>query len=198
MTDVPKPRPARQEDASHLAILADTATGALSTCLWRMSAAPGQSAVGLGRHLIRDTPGAPVHFSNWTVVEHKGTVAGGLLGFPLGAKEAGAAHPDAPTFLQPLTELKALAVPSWFLSVIAVFEEARGLGYGLALMHAAEESARQAACERISLITNSRNARARDLYAQNGYAETARRPFVPFSGSHTDGEWVLMIKSLQV
>ncbi len=196
MTDSFHLRPARATDATHLATFADTATGSLSICLWRLSARPGQSAVEVGRGLIRSVAAAPIHHSNWQVVETAGEVQGGLLGFPLGPEEAGAAHSDAPAFLEPLTALKAMAVDSWFLSVIAVFEEARGAGLGTALLKGAEQQAAQAGCARISLITSSRNTGALGLYTRHGYEEVARRPFLPFPGSHEDGDWVLMIKSL--
>jgi hypothetical protein len=74
-------RLARKSDASDLAVLMDTAARGLVAWLWSTLRAPGQSILEVGRHRILVNMNHPMHFTNWTVAEIGGEVAGGLTGF---------------------------------------------------------------------------------------------------------------------
>jgi len=74
-------RPARKSDASNLPVLNDSAARGLAAWLWTTLRVPGQSILEVGRHRVLTPTTAPAHFTNWTVAEIDGEVAGALTGF---------------------------------------------------------------------------------------------------------------------
>ena len=48
----------------------------------------------------------------------------------------------------------------------------------------------------MSIIVEDANAGALRLYLRHGFAEWARRPYVPFPGSMDKGDWVLLGKGM--
>jgi hypothetical protein len=49
----------------------------------------------------------------------------------------------------------------------------------------------------MSIIMEDANVGALRLYLRHGFAERARRPYVPFPGSMDEGDWVLLGKELE-
>lgn len=184
-------RDARSDDASHLAILADMATRRLTSWLWAAGATEGQSPMEVGRAVIGAGEGGTIHHSNWRVATLGDRVVGGLNGYVLGAP---ATSKDATILrvLRPLDELKAMVSGSWYISVLAVFAEARGRGVGADLLAEARACASAAGCDRLTLVVGSFNTTAHSLYLRSGFEERGRRPFVPFAGSDPQGDWILM------
>jgi ribosomal protein S18 acetylase RimI-like enzyme len=93
-------------------------------------------------------------------------------------------------------ELEAVAAGTWYLQVVGLFAEYRGMGLGQRLLDQADSLARQAGLSRITLITESFNARAIAAYLRHGYREWDRRTFIPFAGTDEEGDWMLMVKDL--
>ncbi len=191
-------RPARQNDCTHLALLADMATRCLTSHIWSLSATAGQSAFEVGRSIIRNDPQHFSHFSNWRVAELDGDVVGaintGLLPPP---------SPPPTTPPQPMVEvtrapneLKALATGTCYLSAAALYPEHQGRGFGSALIDEAMSQAQHCGARQLTLLVGSFNSKAHKLYLRCGFEEWARRPFTAFAGSDRQGEWVLMRKVL--
>jgi GNAT superfamily N-acetyltransferase len=66
--------------------------------------------------------------------------------------------------------------PGWALiSALVVDEEARGQGWGAALLAAAEQMAREAGCGQIELSSSPHRERAHHFYQQQGYREQPTR-----------------------
>ena len=192
-------RPARQNDCTHLALLADMATRCLTSHLWGLTANAGQSAFEVGRSIIRNDTLHFSHFSNWRVAEFDGDVVGaintGLLPLPPLSLPINPPQPMLEVTRAP-NELKALAAGTCYLSAAALYPEHQGHGFGSALIDEAMSQARHVGAGQLTLLVGSFNSRAHKLYLRCGFEEWARRPFVAFPGSDSPGEWVLMRKAV--
>lgn len=187
-------RQAHADDGSHLALFADMATRRLSSYVWNQSALPGQSMFEVGRSVIRSDTEHPSYFQNWRVADLSGAVIGALNAYTL---------PPPETTLLPIPEaligpreLKAMAAQTFYISVLAIYHEHRGLGLGATMLDEANLMAKTSGADQLSLMLGSFNTKAHRLYLRHGFKERARRPFVAFAGSDTPGEWILMQKDL--
>lgn len=183
------------EDCAHFVLLADVATRRLTSFLWEQMAAPGQSAFEIGRNIIFNNESDFIHFKNWLVLEHEGQLVGALNGYIIPEPSSLATH--SLEVLKPLNELKTIAAGTWYISAVAVYPEHQGKGLGKRLLVEAENIARAARRDRITLMVGSFNPRAYDLYARTGFKEWGRRAFVAFPGSDEPREWILMAKDLK-
>lgn len=187
-------RQACADDGTHLALFADMATRRLSSYVWNLSALAGQSMFEVGRSVICSDSDHPSYFRNWRVAEQNGEVIGALNAYVLPPPTATL----LPT-LEPLSgprELKEIAAQTFYLSAVALYQEHRGLGLGAAMLNEADLMAQTSGATRLSLMLGSFNAKAHRLYLRHGFEERARRPFIAFAGSDTQGEWILMQKDL--
>ncbi|MGB3737651.1 MAG: GNAT family N-acetyltransferase [Ilumatobacter sp.] len=196
-------RDATPADASSLALLADAATRRLMSWRWDARTEPGQSGFEVGRTSILSDVDQLNHHSRWRVAERDGLINGAINSYllesaPSFARSSAASSDrgDPDGVLAPLTELKAIAAGTWYVSIASVFPESRGQGVGRALLAEADRLASASAVDRVSLIVASFNPRAKLLYEDDGYGEAARCPFHPFPGSDPGGDWILMIKHL--
>lgn len=189
-------RPPSQEDCAHFALLADMATRRLTSFLWGQMAAPGQSAFEVGRNVIRNDDGHFTHFTNWRVLEKAGQLVGALNGYVI-PEPSGTAAPSLEV-VKPLNELKAVAAGTWYISAAAIYPEHQGKGFGKLLLAEAESIVRALGRDRVTLMVGSFNPRAYALYQQTGFREWSRRPFIAFPGSDQPGEWILMVKDLNL
>src|SRR5215472_17267713 len=103
---------------------------------------------------------------------------------------------NLPETLAPYLTLEAIAAGSWDLYFVAMYPEFRGRGLGSELLSHAEKIARESGASRMSIIVEDANAGALRLYLRHGFAEWARRPYVPFPGSMDKGDWVLLGKGM--
>jgi len=189
-------RPARKSDASDLAVLNDSASRGLAAWLWTTLRAPGQSILEAGRHRILTNTNAPAHFTNWTVAEIDGNVAGGFTGFLVPPPDKSRDVTDLPEAFVPCLELEALAVGTWTIMALSVFPEHRGQGLGRALLEEAQHLTSRAGAHQMSLLVESDNDTAVRLYQRFGLHEQARKPIVSFPGSTDTGDWLLMVKDI--
>ncbi len=111
-------------------------------------------------------------------------------------KMPGPIDPETPAIFVPLLELEALAPGSWYLNVLATYEQFRGKGLGSALLAHAEDVATLAGHKSISLIAEDTHLDALRLYVGKGFREVARRPVVKGDWQVDAQEWVLFTKSV--
>src|SRR5688572_27956972 len=153
-------RPALIEDAPILAELVNYAGDGLPLHLWSKMAAAGESAWEVGRRRAARPEGG-FSYHNAIIIEHRGTCAGCLIGFeiqdqpePIGS--------DRPAIFVPFQEQENRAPGTWYVNVLAVRPQFRGLGLGTRLLDVADETgpARQARQERRRVAEQSARAAA--------------------------------------
>lgn len=187
-------REAKASDAGHLVRFINMAADDLPLHFWQRSVGPEGDPWAFGRERAARETGN-FSFRNAWLAELDGEVAACLLGYPA-EDEPGPIDPDTPVIFVPLLELEALAPGSWYLNVLATYEQFRGKGCGSALLAHAEGVALRAGFGSISLIAEDTHLEALRLYAAKGYREVARRPVVK-GDWHVDArEWILFAKAL--
>lgn len=187
-------RPATLADAPILAELVNYAGEGLPLYLWGKMAGPGESAWEVGRRRAAREEGS-FSYRNATVIEHAGACAGALIGYAI----ADAPEPigaDMPAMFVPLQELENLAPSTWYVNVLAVLPQYRGLGLGTRLLARADETGRALGKSGMSVIVSDANPGARRLYERCGYVERARRAMVKEGWVNEGRNWVLLTKSL--
>jgi ribosomal protein S18 acetylase RimI-like enzyme len=186
-------RPATREDAELLARLIDIAGEGFGTYLWSQSAAPGETALDVGRRRAQREDGG-FSYRNATLAEVDGKVAALLLGYRLADPYDAGDLQSVPATVRPLIELEAEAPGTWYVNALAAFPEYRGKGLGTLLLAEAENSARKTRVSSLSIIVAEQNEGAKRLYERAGYRAVARRPVVTFPGFAHTGDWLLMTK----
>jgi ribosomal protein S18 acetylase RimI-like enzyme len=86
------------------------------------------------------------------------------------------------------------AAHSIFIREIAVVESARGQGVGRMLLAFAEKVWRPHAFDTLSLLVNSENTHALDVYRKRGFVETARAPNASNHPSYSSGSFKIMME----
>ncbi len=103
------------------------------------------------------------------------------------------AEPESDPVLKPYSELEDYG--SLYLSGVAVVEQHRNAGIGMALMEAVNQRAKDLSLPRISLICFERNESAMRLYQRLGFRELDRRVVIPHPTLHYhDGDAVLLAR----
>lgn len=202
LPDTPAPsgemhiRPARRDDAEHLARLINIAGEGIPRWSWSQSARQPEQWLQVGAQRAAGEEGNFSWRNAW-VVEQGGEVAAMLLGY---------VQPDPyplddlaqlPAAVQPLVELEALAPGSWYVNAVAAYPQYRGQGLGTRLLAVAEGMARLGGTRTLSIIVAEQNHGAVALYERCGYVRAERRPIIPFPECEYQGDWLLLIKPLQ-
>lgn len=187
-------REAKASDAEHLVRFINMAADDLPLHFWRKSVGAERDPWDYGRERAARETGN-FSFRNAWLAEVDGAVAACLLGYPA-EDEPGPIDPDTPAIFVPLLELEALAPGSWYLNVLATYDQYRGKGLGSALLAYAEDVAQRAGCKSISLIAEDTHLDALRLYAAKGYREVARRPVVKGDWLVDAKEWILLVKTV--
>ncbi len=184
-------RHATKEDAAMLTELINYAGEGLPLYLWSQMAEAGQDPWAIGRERACREEGS-FSYRNSILCEQDGKVVAGLLGYALPSNPDPAVYDSMPPMFVPLQQLEDLAPSTWYVNVLATIPEARGLGYGTALLSLVSGLAKEAGCEGQSIIVSDANKGAMRLYQRSGYIEQARRKMVK-EGWQNDGEhWVLL------
>jgi ribosomal protein S18 acetylase RimI-like enzyme len=185
-------RPAVIEDAPILAELVNYAGDGLPLYLWGKMAAGGETAWDVGRRRAAREEGS-FSYRNAIMIEHDNRSAGCLIGYKIPDDPEPIAA-DMPAMFVPMQELENLAPGTWYVNVLAVMPQFRGLGLGTRLLAFAEETA----CTRgMSVIVADSNLGARRPYERCGYRETATRPAVKEDWDNDVARWVLLTKTLR-
>lgn len=185
-------RPARLSDAERLAELVNFAGEGMPLYLWEGMAEGDETAWDVGRKRAAREEGS-FSYRNAAIIEHDGQAAGCLIGYPIPEAPEPIA-PDLPAMFVPLQELEDLAPATWYVNILAVMTECRGLGLGTELLALADANARGLGLGGVSLIVSDGNTGARRLYERCGYAETATRPMVKDDWSNPGHNWLLLVK----
>lgn len=163
---------ARAQDAADLARLIDIAGEGIPAWLWGRAAGDGQTALDIGIARARREAGG-FSYRNAHVARMGDGVAGMVLGYPI--ENAPEDDPDAlPAPLAPFVALEKRSVGTWYVNALAVFPGDRDRGIGRALLGLAENRARHAGYDRVTLQVYQQNSGAVRLYEAMGYAEEAR------------------------
>ncbi|SEO14964.1 Ribosomal protein S18 acetylase RimI [Gemmobacter aquatilis] len=187
-------RTAKASDAGHLVRFINMAADDLPLHFWQRSVGPEGDPWVYGKERAARETGSFSYRNAW-LAELNGDVAACLLGYP--SEDApGPLDPDTPAIFVPLLELEALAPGSWYLNVLATYDQFRGKGCGSALLDYAEDVARRAGHRSISLIAADTHQNALRLYAARGYREVARRSVVKGDWQVDAEEWILFAKSV--
>lgn len=188
-------RPARRDDAEHLARLINIAGEGIPRWNWsRISSSEKWLDVGIARAQQEE---GGFSWRNAWVVEQEGQVAAMLLGY---------VQPDPyplddlaqlPEVIRPLVELEARAPGSWYVNALAAYPAFRGKGLGSRLLAVAEGMARLGGSTTLSIIVAEQNHGAVALYERCGYAQVDARPIVDYPDCEYSGDWLLLVKPLQ-
>lgn len=179
-----------------MVILIDCAGYGVPLWVWTGLRKDEPSVLEVGRARARREEGA-FSYRNAHIAEFEGRTAGMLVGYRLADPYLMPDLDSVPKEFEPAFELESLVPGSWFVNVVAVYQEYRGQGIGARLLAHAEELARKAHATRMSIIFESRNTGARRVYERFGFREVSRRRRITFPSDHTQSEeWVLMSKSV--
>jgi len=195
-------RSAEKSDAQALAQIAVMAGHGLMQLLYE-GLLPGKSLIDT---IIERRIFATQSFSNlvhWRVaMDASGRILGGLNSF---SHDVMMTAPPDPLLdesrlgpISGLSEMEATAVDSYYINIIAVFPEYRGSGGGFALMQEAARLAGKANLRRMSLSTFENDPNLLRYYRRQGFEERATCPIGQHPAFEFDGNFVLMIRELNV
>jgi ribosomal protein S18 acetylase RimI-like enzyme len=186
-------RPATPADASAMARFVDMAGDGLPHYLWSQLAQPGEDPWDVGvRRAAREEGG--FSYTNATMLEADGQVAGCLVGYPLAGEPEPFDPGQTPPLFVPMLELEALASGTWYINVLAIDPAWQGQGLGARLLAEADALATRTGRHGTSLIVADDNTAARRFYAKNGYREAASRPMVKENWQSAGENWILCRK----
>jgi len=182
-------RAATAEDAPDMVRLINIADHGLPLWRWgRLEGGEGDPWQA-GRDSVRRLDQV-VNWKNGTVATLGSDIVALLLAYPL-ERDTPTGEADHPVF-EPLKTLKAKAVGSYYIHVLAAYAEYRRRGLGKLLMERAE---RMAGGRDLALIVSDGNAPARRFYDQLGFHEAAREAIVTADDWKAEGEnWLLLVK----
>ncbi|MGW8246704.1 MAG: GNAT family N-acetyltransferase [Acidiferrobacterales bacterium] len=197
MTGIGLPyRAATPGDARELARLVNIAGEGLPLYLWKQMAGEGESAWEVGRARAQREDGG-FSYQNAVLRVRGEKVVACLVGYPLASELPGTDYSEIPPMFVPLQQLEDMVPGTWYINVVAVYEEFRGRGYGKELLALAETIARDLGMRGLSLIVADTNEGARKLYNKIGFQEKAYRSMVKERWQHPGANWVLMVKNLE-
>lgn len=195
--ETPHIRPARREDARHLAALINIAGEGIPRWRWSRAAPNTASAeadwLAVGIERAQSDEGSFSWRHAW-VVEQSGDVAAMLLGYVQPDSDPSDELAQLPDVVRPLVELEALAPGSWYVNALAAYPQYRGQGLGSRLLAVAEGMARLGASNTLSIVVAEQNHGAVALYERCGYVRVSTRPIVAYSGGEYTGNWLLLVK----
>ena len=192
----PPHRQAAPDDSVALAELVNIAGEGMPLYLWgKMAAASGEDPWAIGRQRAQRETGGFSYRNTIVRVEDNAVVAA-LIGYALAAEPDPARFEGMPPMFVPLQELEDLAPATWYVNVLATYQEHRGRGFGGELLRIAEQLAVATGCSGLSLIVADANEGARRLYLRSGYEEIATRPMVKEDWPGRGDNWVLMRRDL--
>lgn len=188
----PTTRQARPEDAPHLAKLVDIAGEGLPYYLWTRMARLDEDPWEVGRDRARREQ-ASFSYRNALIAEAGDRVVGALVGYPL-PEAPEPIDPAMPAMFVPLQELENIASGTWYVNVIAVYDEYRGGGYGTYLLSVADHIASDLGSRGLSIIVSDANGGARRLYERCGYRLQAQRRMEKEDWVNEGQNWLLLAK----
>ena len=186
-------RSATKSDAHALTELITIAGEGLPLYIWQGMAKANESAWNVGRRrAMRDDGG--FSYRNSIVRDELGKAVGCMVGYPLEHNSDPVCYQDIPAMFVPLQELEDLASNSWYINVLAVYPDYQGKGVGTHFLAIAEQLAKNANKDTLSLIVSDANCSAKRLYERCGFCEISSRPMVKEKWVNPGSNWILMTK----
>ena len=135
-------------------------------------------------------------YRSTTIVETNGQVCGMLLAFPM--SDSSPRNPEN----RPSVDDDNVFAPyiyleepnSWYICGIAFYPQYQGQGLGTKMMAMANEQAKEAGFNQLSLVAFEENTGSVRLYKRLGYRVVDRAPIVPHPMIHTSGDALLMAR----
>ena len=190
-------RPAAKADASALAVLVDIAGEGLPAYLWSTLKAPGNRSSRSAASAPHGRRAASPTAMPWSPRS--------MARSPPASSATGSTIPTISVtskqslpLVRPLVLLEAKAPGSWYVNVLATFPEFRRQGSAWRCSASPRQKAREAGAPALSVIVAGENVRAARLYAAAGYEARAAEPIFAFPGCPHGGDWLLMVKALQL
>ncbi|HEY9736581.1 MAG TPA: GNAT family N-acetyltransferase [Trichocoleus sp.] len=196
-------RPGTVDDCYSMAQLFAIASDGVTNYVWHTlrDQYPGLSPLEIGAARYAD-PANMFGYSNCTIAEQSGRIAGMMVTFPIHPAETTSSDP-APTPPAASAEPDVLApynleAPNtWYICALAVFPEFRGQGIGSQLLQVAHQQAARNGFAELSLLCFEQNVGALQLYQRNGFKEIDRVAVVPHPLIHHRGDLLLMTTPVQ-
>ena len=163
--------------------------------VWNTLATAGESAWDIGLQRARRKEGG-FSYRNAIVRTHQDKVVACLIGYPLEEDPEPIDYMNIPPMFTPLQQLEDSVPGSWYVNVLATYPLYRGRGFGTALLEIAEQLAREALKQTMSVIVSDANPAARRLYERHGYTERDTRPMVKDSWDNPGQNWILLTKTV--
>lgn len=184
-------RRAQRRDAAELAILVDLSSHGFAAQLWQDAVANGsaETALAHGRSELRRDD-EPAGWTGASVAEVDDEVAGVVIGHVIDASFATAIAPKKS--FEPILQLQRQVIGNWFIDSVGVYGHHRGRGIGRQLV---DHELSRANGRPVSLITESDNVVALNLYKSTGFAEMARLASVQPDQDSKTHDWVLLTRS---
>ena len=191
-----KMRPARSNDARDIAKLIAISSDGIAMIEWQEQAQKEQADVLDVAERLYQIPQEDYSYSNATMTESNGEIAGMLLAFgmPPAAPRNSANRPgsDDENVFAPYIYLEE--PNSWYVCGVAFYPQHRGRGLGTQLMELANEQAKEKGFSRLSLVALEQNTGAVRLYERLGYGVVDRAPIVPHPLIPYVGDALLMTR----
>lgn len=188
-------RPATPNDADTMAKLINIAGEGLPVYLWQDMIEDSETVWDVGRRRARrEEGGFSYRNTSFAFGEHQ--IMGALIDYALPDEVEPFDPVHIPAMFVPLLELENLAPGSWYINVLAVFPPFRNRGVGSVLIRAAENNARNAGKQSVSIIASDGNPAAVRLYERMGYTARAKRKMVKDDWENPGENWILLVKTL--
>jgi len=184
-------RAARKSECRTIASLYSIASDGVADYVWTRLAEPGEQILDVGQRRYEQEQSV-FSYRNCTVAEKDDRIAGILVTFPMRVDTDQA--PESDPVLAPYSRLEEDL--SMYVCGVAVFPEHQGQGIGSHFMTLAEQQAKAAALNKLSLLVFEQNTGACRLYERLGYWVKEREQVVPHPLILHTGEILLMVKSL--
>lgn len=189
-------RKATPKDAADLAIIDNMASHGMSLQFWQHAVIEGEAEDPLvfARERFAD-PQSPFGWANAMVAQSQsGELLGALTAYVMPAPddEVDEIKRLFPEFA-PVFELFGYAVGDWFIDSLGIFPQGRGRGVARTLVQRALENGRLQGMKHAALVVESENQTAFRLYEALGFESVRSLPMV---GKQSQGEWLLMKRSL--
>ena len=189
-------RQAGSDDARDIAKLIAISSDGIAMIEWQEQALTEQSdALDVAERLYQ-IPQQDYSYSNTTMTESPGEIAGMLLTFAMPS-----APPRNPEN-RPGADNENVFAPyiyleepnSWYICGVAFYPQHRGKGLGTRLMELANEQAKEKGFSKLSLVALEQNTGAVRLYERLGYEVVDSAPIVPHPMIHYIGDALLMTR----
>ncbi|MDX2464805.1 MAG: N-acetyltransferase [Porticoccus sp.] len=187
-------REAKRDDCRTIAELYSISSEGVANYIWTKLAMPGEEILDVGERRY-EREDSVFSYTNCTIVEVDGVIAGMMLAFPVSPNERTAAEEvDDDPVLAPYSRLKE--ENSYYICGVALYPEYRSRGLGHQFMALAKQQAILKGINKLSLVVFENNKNAVGIYKNLGYKEIKREKIIEHPMINHTGDAILMVKIL--